>query len=833
MVKQHKLSAHLWVMVIVMLGFLAPEHSGALADDQQHVSVEMMQSEQPLSLAQVTQQPFVGSRMVAMGEAMLLNAGGDYWFKIALPADSCPSASCYLRAQNPAIFNIDFYLFDNGRLLSHSATGSLAWPPGRDVGASMAISGAQDRIVYVHVRAQRHALFALEHQTELAFNKEQQQHWLGWSSFSGLMLGFVIYCVAVWLAYRAGYYGFFALYIASSSIFLLAQVGITRFLTPQSVHSFLVHYTALNGVIICISLLLFLSRLLRLDERAKTLHKVFIAALWVGCIAASVSPFMTLAHQGVIMEVLFAAILVLAIIASVKYSPMQRWGRLLAFSWLPLATVVLALALFYLRPYEVGIYLYAAFAFALVLNCLLIGFAMTLRERGQMMAHRQIVYTDSGTGLANKQLLNKTLKSARHEAITLVMFKPRGLVQSRANFGISHADRYIKSVIHHVEHQLDGLPLLALGHQNSAVVCRFSDDIFALGICGTLELSTIEQAVCVINSVFNEGVEIDDTHLIDQVDFGVANYPLHAQSHEQLVRYAMQALYRDRLPGQLWHLYSLEDSIRSQRRLSLASDLKTAISDNQFRIYLQPQICLQDQSVYGAEVLLRWQHPSNGLITPDQFIPIAESAGQIMEITEWVLSECIALQAKLHEFAPKHVMSINISGRDLSNKSLPTHILTSLQEQRVAPSSIMLELTESATIGGQRNAKTVFDEFRRIGVKLAIDDFGTGYSSLSYLSYLGFNELKIDKQFVHNIADSPKDQSICQATCDLAQSLQAMVVAEGIESLSDAQYMRSYGCDIGQGYYFAKPMPVAQYMQWLSQHHDFGLGLDPKSQSNG
>ena len=126
------------------------------------------------------------------------------------------------------------------------------------------------------------------------------------------------------------------------------------------------------------------------------------------------------------MEVLFAATLVLTIIASVKYSPMQRWGRLLAFSWLPLATVVLALALFYLRPYEVGIYLYAAFAFALVLNCLLIGFAMTLRERGQMMAHRQIVYTDSGTGLANKQLLNKTLKSARHEAITLVMFKPRG-----------------------------------------------------------------------------------------------------------------------------------------------------------------------------------------------------------------------------------------------------------------------------------------------------------------------------------------------------------------------------------------------------------------------
>ncbi len=815
----------MFVCVSVLLG------THTFANEQSPVTAHLFSSPQRIGLADAVQKDFSSSPILQQNDVMLLHPDSEYWFKIELKPSQCQGQVCYIQSLNPSLLHVNYYAFLDNQLVSDSASGSMSAESLRHLGASMPITGNEPLTMYVNIRSERMAYFSFDYLDDLAFHARQQEQWLLWFAFVGLMSGFLIYCAAMCIAYRASVYGFFALYIASSSLLLLVQTGVTKLIFPYMLHSFLLQYIGLLGSLAGVSILLFLSRVLRIERHDRTYYHI-VKGLLIGCSIFAVSSlFIPISMQMGAMRVLVGVILLVAITLSAKSKYDEHRDWFLFFSWFPYIAAYAAMIWLLAAPYANGIYIHAMFAAATMANCILIGIDFTIRERRALNKHRKQVYWDKGTGLPNKQLFYKALHTIQPQSLTLIMFKPKGLVEARANFGIEHSDTYIMKLICQTETMLEGLPVVALTQEH--VICRFSDDIFALALDGELEISTIEQTVCVINAAFNEGVSIDNTHLIDQVDFGVANIPIHTSSKQQLVRFAMQALYRDKNNSQRWHMYSPEDCIRSQKRLSLASDLRVALDQEQFEIYLQPQIELSSQKVFGAEVLIRWKHPDKGMISPVEFIPIAESAGLITEITEWVITEAVKTQSRILEYRQSHMMSINISGRDLSSHSLPSHILSVLQEYGVPPSSIMLELTESSTIEGKKSAISILNEFRQVGVQIAIDDFGTGYSSLAYLSYLGFNELKIDKQFVSNIANSPKDQSICQSTCELAQSLQATVVAEGIENVVEAQYMAGYGCQLGQGYYFAKPMPVEDYYDWVNLDHDFGLLSVLKSKNIG
>ncbi|MEO2265745.1 EAL domain-containing protein [Pseudoalteromonas sp. YIC-656] len=824
-------SVHFQAILLMIVAAACVLSTHTFANESTAITAQFISSEQRMSVADAVENDFSSAQHLNQHEVILLRPDLDYWFKVELNPSQCQGQVCYLLSHNPSLLHINYYAFIEGQLVADSASGSMSPDPDRYLGASMPITGDELHTVFINIRSERMAYFSFDYLNDLVFQSKQQEQWLLWFAFVGLMSGFLIYCAAMCIAYKESVYGFFALYIASSTILLLVQTGITKLILPYMLHSFLLQYIGLLGSLSGVSILLFLAKVLRIERDHRVYHHIVNGLMIACCLLAACSLFLPIAMQMVAMRVLVGLILIVAITLSIKSKHDERRDWLLFLSWFPYVGAYCAMIWLFVAPYPNGIYIHAMFAIATMANCILIGIDFTIRERRSLNKHRQQVYWDKGTGLPNKQLFYKVLHLIQSPNLTLIMFKPKGLVEARANFGIDHSDNYIKRLIEQTEKQLVGLPLVALSEEH--FICRFSDDIFALALDGDLEISTIEQTVCVVNAVFNEGVAIDNTHFIDQVDFGVANIPIHTNSKQQLVRFAMQALYRDKNSNQRWHMYSPEDCIRSQKRLSLASDLRVAIDREQFQIHLQPQIDLITEEVYGAEVLIRWFHPEKGMISPVEFIPIAESAGLISEITEWVITEAIKTQAQILEQRQKHVISINISGRDLSNRALPSHILSVLQEFGVPPSSIMLELTESSTIGGKKSAISMLNEFRQVGVQIAIDDFGTGYSSLAYLSYLGFNELKIDKQFVSNIANSPKDQSICQSTCGLAESLQATVVAEGIEDIIEAQYMAGYGCQLGQGYYFAKPMPVEDYYDWVNLDHDFGLLSVLKSKNIG
>ena len=458
----------------------------------------------------------------------------------------------------------------------------------------------------------------------------------------------------------------------------------------------------------------------------------------------------------------------------------------------------------------------------IVVNALAFVMALLIHERKRVKQYNYSLTHDDETQLPNKLLLIKRLDSQvkLSSAHSILLFRPAVLSNARANFGYEHVNEHIKVTMSKLAQQLAPMNVLCVETNKQGLRCivRLDDSTYAVVILGKLELSQIEQLVCVINSVFAEGITHKRLHLIDKVEIGVANYPLHASTSSQLIQRGLQALGVKPLHGERWHMFNIENVTLSQRRIAIASALKEAIECDQLSLFFQPQIDLNTGKVHGGEALLRWEHPQLGHVPPDLFIPIAESSGIISDLTEWVITQALIYQKQITALLPEHIVSINISAKDLLRKDLPVLFITLLDEFKLNASNVMLELTESATLFEGVDIKNALNDYRLIGVKIAIDDFGTGYSSLAYLSKMGFDEIKIDKQFVMNIEYSKNDQTICRATCDIAKSLGSYVVAEGIEDSQSMVKLQSYGCEIGQGYYFSRPLTFDAYMLWLEQH---------------
>jgi predicted signal transduction protein with EAL and GGDEF domain len=298
---------------------------------------------------------------------------------------------------------------------------------------------------------------------------------------------------------------------------------------------------------------------------------------------------------------------------------------------------------------------------------------------------------------------------------------------------------------------------------------------------------------------------------------GLSFYPSQCDDAGGLLRCADIAMYVAKRSGQGYALYSPDQEHTSRDDLSLKSELREAIQSDQLSLYYQPQIDHYSQRVVGLEALVRWNHPLRGLLAPDQFIPLAEDAGLIAPLTHWVLktalTQLVALQKKGYDLT----MAVNLSARNLHDMELPTSILALLAECRVAPQSLILEITESAVMANPSDGLIILTELDRMGVTLAIDDFGTGYSSLAYLKRLPVDELKIDKSFVTDMEGNDNDAVIVRSTIDLAHNLGLKVTAEGVETQGAWDILEILGCDCSQGYFMGRPMPVEKLEAWLQE----------------
>ena len=267
-------------------------------------------------------------------------------------------------------------------------------------------------------------------------------------------------------------------------------------------------------------------------------------------------------------------------------------------------------------------------------------------------------------------------------------------------------------------------------------------------------------------------------------------------------------------PDPAWYAaFDVKMARTGEHGLSLLSDLRRAIDENQFYLQYQPKISLGDRSCIAAEVLIRWQHPTRGFVPPDQFIPFAEQTGCIKSITRWVLARGLAQLAAWRASGLEMSLNINVSTRDLVQQDLPALVRSQLLAEGVAARHLCLEVTESAIMEDPTHALASLQALHDMGVQLSIDDFGTGYSSLAYLKKLPVQELKIDRSFVMNLDLDDNDLNIVRSTIGMAHHMGLKVVAEGVETESVAAQLKALGCDGAQGYLFSRPLNADELLK--------------------
>jgi len=313
------------------------------------------------------------------------------------------------------------------------------------------------------------------------------------------------------------------------------------------------------------------------------------------------------------------------------------------------------------------------------------------------------------------------------------------------------------------------------------------------------------------------GQELTEARLTPDVDLGAAIFPHDGEDPATLLTRAFAALPKagEASNGKL-AFFSAQSSVAAKERFSLEKDLRHAISREQLALHFQPVVDLAAGRVVGAEALLRWRHPELGMVSPAEFIPILEQSGLIDEVGLWVLNAACR-EARLWEDSGLLglKMAVNLSARQFTDPSLNTTIIRTLERHGLAPGALEVELTETAAMEDAARTRRLVEELRALGVSVAIDDFGAGYSSLSYLKNLPFSKLKIDREFVMNVDERRDSQAICRALVELSRGLDIQVLAEGVETAAEVETLRELGCNLIQGYYFARPMSGADFMKTL------------------
>ncbi|HVL74985.1 MAG TPA: EAL domain-containing protein [Noviherbaspirillum sp.] len=344
-------------------------------------------------------------------------------------------------------------------------------------------------------------------------------------------------------------------------------------------------------------------------------------------------------------------------------------------------------------------------------------------------------------------------------------------------------------------------------------VSRHGGDSFVLVLTACVSLEAVQVAVRRIMAALAEPLEIGAAEIQVTCSVGISLYPDHESSPDALLRQADSALYKAKEAGRnSYAFFDARTRLDASHRLALLNSLRHALVQQQFRLHYQPRIDLASGALVGAEALIRWLHPSRGMVPPAQFIPVAEDSGMILAIGEWVLRTACAQNKAWQEagMAPIPV-SVNLSPRQLAHEHFVDLVADALAASGLEARYLELEITETLVMRDVEQSRSVFERLKELGVGISIDDFGTGYSSLNYLKRFPVDTLKIDRSFIRDVAVDSDDAGIAMAVISLGRVLQLQVLAEGVETEAQRQFLLENGCHHAQGYLFAHPLEPDEF----------------------
>ena len=429
---------------------------------------------------------------------------------------------------------------------------------------------------------------------------------------------------------------------------------------------------------------------------------------------------------------------------------------------------------------------------------------ITERKQQQALLKHQATH-DALTGLPNRVLLGRALESlSTSTPAALFMLDLDRFKDVNDSLGHATGDAVLTILGQRLRSALPEQNLIArIGGDEFAVVVPNYTNVTQLHALADIVLERVRSPIKTGNNTIEVGASI-----------GIALYPEHGTDGGALLQRADVAMYVAKNTRTSVEFYSAQADHSTIRDLKITGALRSAIANRELELFYQPKVRLSDLKCVGVEALARWTHTELGVVAPVEFLPLAEESNQIVGLTRWALTRALEDHVAWRHAGLDLDMAVNLSAKHLRDTAFAQELLTAIEGHGVDPSRVELEITETALMSDPEKATAVLQILTRGGVRVAMDDFGTGFSSLAYLKHLNLNTLKIDRSFIKDITNSPNDLTIVRSTLRMAHGLDLKVVAEGIEEREHYEMLRELGCDIGQGYWIAKPMPADKLLAW-------------------
>ncbi len=424
-----------------------------------------------------------------------------------------------------------------------------------------------------------------------------------------------------------------------------------------------------------------------------------------------------------------------------------------------------------------------------------------------------LAYHDALTDLPNQVLFKDRLKQAialsrRNDHMQAVLLLNLDRFKTiNDSLGYTAGDRLLQSVAQRLTSCV----------RESDTVARFGGDEFAILLTQIPRAQDAANAARAIKQALDQAFVFEDQEIFVSSSIGISLYPHDGRDTGGLLKTAGAALDRAKVQGgNTFHFYTAGGTTRALKQLVLESNLRPGLERSEFVVHYQPQVAIHDFHLVGMEALVRWQHPTLGLLYPSEFIMLAEESGVIISLGDWILrTACAQNKAWQDKGLTPMCVSVNFSARQFQQPSFIANVAQLLKETNLDPRWLELELTESSIMKDPEAAIEKLHELKLMGIKVAVDDFGTGYSSLNYLKRFPIDTLKIDRTFVADVCKDPHDTAIVRAIINLGHALELTVIAEGVETMDQLQYLTAFECDVVQGFLFSKALSVASFEDLL------------------